>query len=49
MGLKNPENWLFKKSQPIKKETYFFFFFFFYIKTKWHIENLHFILNELIK
>ena len=31
-GSKNPENDMFKKSQPIKKET---FFFFFYLKAKW--------------
>ena len=46
---KNPENGLFKKSQPIKKETYFFVLFCFYIKAKWLIKNLHFISNELIK
>ena len=46
-GSKNPENILFKKSQPIKKETYFFFFF--HIKTKLLIKNLHFVSNEVIK
>ena len=35
LGSKNPEKGLFKKSQPIKKETYFFFFF--VLKTKWLI------------
>jgi hypothetical protein len=34
-GSKNPGNGLFKKSQPLKKETYFYIFLFcFYIKTK---------------
>ena len=48
-GSKNPENGLFKKSHPIKKDTYFFVLFCFYIKAKWLIKNLYFILNELIK
>ena len=44
---KNPENGLFKKSQPIKKDKYFFFNF--YIKTKWLIKNLPFVSIDLIK
>ena len=39
---KNPDNFLFQKSQPIKKETYFFVHFYFYIKAKWLIKILHF-------
>ena len=46
---KNPEKRLVKKSQPIKKETYFYDLFLFYIKTIWLIKNLHFISNKLIK
>ena len=38
-----------KKSQTIKKETYFFVNFCFYIKIKWLIKKLHFTSNELIK
>ena len=38
-GSKNPENGLFKKSEPIKKETYFFILFCFYIKAKWLIKK----------
>ena len=37
-----------KKSQPIKKDTYFFVIFLFYIKTKWLIKNVYFFqMNKL--
>ena len=48
-GSENPENGLFKKSQPIKKETYFFVLFCYFIKAKWLKKKLHYISKDLIK
>ena len=44
-GSKNPENGLFKKSQPIKKEILFFILFCFY--KQWLIKKFHFISNDI--